>query len=46
MNRDYSNAEYTTLSLNYRKEGYASLELHRTIKGEKSEVDRIEARLV
>jgi len=41
MNRDYSNAHYNTLSSNDRKEGYAALELYRTIKGEKKRVARI-----
>ena len=41
MNRDYSNAHYSTLSVNDRKEGYAALELHRTIKGETKRIARV-----
>jgi hypothetical protein len=41
MNRDYSNAQYTTRSLNHRKEGYAALELHRASKGQKKRVARV-----
>lgn len=41
MKRDYSNAHYSTLSVNDRKEGYAALELLRTIKGETKRVARV-----
>jgi hypothetical protein len=41
MNRDYSNAHYTTFSVNDGKMGYAALELHRTAKGETKRVARV-----
>ena len=41
MKRDYSNAHYTTSSVNDGKQGYAALELHRTIKGDTKRVARI-----
>jgi hypothetical protein len=41
MDRDYSNAHYSTHSVNDRREGYAALELHREIKRESKRVARV-----
>lgn len=41
MNRDYSRTHYKTPSVNDKKEGYAALELHRTIKGETKRAARV-----
>jgi len=41
MNRNHSNAHYSTLSVNNRKDGCIALELHRTINKETRLVARI-----
>ena len=41
MKRDYSNAHYTTFSVNDRKDGYSALELYQTVKGETKRVARV-----